>query len=97
MLIFTITISVIMSALLTVQQIRIDFYRTKYSRSKKRIESLKQACDNYVDTVTRLNFMLTESMDESDRKGRVINYFDHVLNKDENYQQAVKDLKGGEE
>jgi len=41
--------------------------------------------------------MLTESMEESDRKGRVINYFDHVLNKDEKYQQALKDLKGGEE
>ena len=97
MLIFTITISVIMSALLTVQQIRIEFYRTKYRRAKRRIENLKQACDGLTGKVKRLDVMLTESMKESDQKGRVINYFDHVLNKDPNYQQAVKDLKGGNE
>ena len=68
MLIFTITISVIMSALLTVQQIRIDFYRTKYSRSKKRIESLKQACQELNGKIKRLDVMLTESMKESDKK-----------------------------
>ena len=97
MLIFTITISVIMSALLTVQQIRVEFYRTKYGRAKRRIENLNGVCDELNDKLRRLDVMLTESMKESDQKGRVINYFDHVLNKDPNYQQAVKDLKGGEE
>ena len=97
MLIFTITISVIMSALLTIQQIRVEFYRTKYSRAKRRIENLKQSCEELNSKVKRMDALLTESMKESDKKGRVINYFDHVLNKDPNYQQAVKDLKGGNE
>ena len=97
MLTFTITLSAIMAVALTAQQLRIDFYKQKSIRYKKRINTLKHSVEYQADQIKRLDHLLTDAYAESKEKGHVINYLDHFMRNEPKYIEVVAKLEGGDE
>lgn len=97
MLTFTITMSAIMAVALTAQQIRIDFYKQKSIRYKKRINTLKDSVEYQADKIKRLDGLLSDAYAENQEKGHVINYLDHFMKDEPKYIEVVDKLKGGDE
>ena len=96
MLVFTITISALMAVALTAQQLRIDYFKSKSIRYRKRINTLKTVADEQQDKIKRLNDLLTQAYKQDQEKANFINYIDNFMRNETKYIEVIEKLKGGE-